>query len=88
MLTSDFEAELEALTDAELLRQAIRFLRKAYVEIEHASGTDDAQEALDTIYMECSRRGKEWIFDKAQDACLRQGSAGAAVSVQDMAEIA
>lgn len=88
MLTSDFEAELEALTDAELLRQAIRFLRKAYLEIEKAGGSDDAQEALDSIYMECSRRGKEWIFDKAQDACLRQGSTGAAMSFPDMAEIA
>jgi hypothetical protein len=80
MVTSEFEEALESLTDAELLRQAIKYLRMVYLELEHASDHDDAQEALDYVYMECSRRGKEWIFDKAQDACLRQGSSGGASS--------
>lgn len=86
MLTSEFEEQLEVLTDAELLRQAIRYLRQAYLELEQAGGHDEAQEALDFVYMECSRRGKEWIFDKAQDACLRQGSAGIAVAMPDLSE--
>lgn len=83
MVTSEFEERLESLTDAELLRQAIKCLRAVYLELEHASGADEAQEQLDYIYMECSKRGKEWIFDKAQDACARQSGVSCPTPIND-----
>lgn len=83
MISSEFEEELVALSDSELLRQAIKCLKAVYLAENNAATPDDAQEALDYIYMECSRRGQEWIFDKAQDACLRKGSCHAKRSVSD-----
>lgn len=73
MLTNELEKHLESLKDAELLRYASKFLKLAYLEMEDPDGSgDDTQEVLDYVYMECTNRGKEWIFDKAQEACLRQ----------------
>lgn len=80
MVTTELEELLESVSDAELLRLAIKHLKAVYLQLDRPGTQDDAQEALDFIYMECSKRGKEWIFDKAQDACLRQGAASCSIS--------
>jgi hypothetical protein len=73
MLTNELEKHLEGLKDSELLRYASKYLKLAYLEMENPDGSaEDTQEVLDYVYMECTNRGKEWIFDKAQESCLRQ----------------
>jgi len=83
MISSEFEEELAELSDSELLRQSIKVLKAVYLAETNSAPPDDAQEALDYIYMECSRRGQEWIFDKAQDACLRKGNSRAKRTVSE-----
>ena len=83
MVTSEFEEKLESVSDAELLRQAIKYLRMVYLQLDDHGSKEDIQEILDYLYMECSKRGKEWIFDKAQDACVRQSGSVCAVPVAE-----
>ncbi len=72
MVTVEFEEVLENLNDPELLRYAIKYLRISYQDIDDPDREEETQEILDCIYMECGRRGKGWIFDKAQEACLKE----------------
>ncbi|TPW18294.1 MAG: hypothetical protein FD130_324 [Halothiobacillaceae bacterium] len=74
MVSEGFEESLETLKDTELFRYTVSYLHKAYGELEHEVDEEALQEMLDYIYYECSRRGKEWIFDKAQEASLKQDS--------------
>lgn len=74
MVSTEFEEELKEYKDAELLRCAVKYLKLAYMEMAEPGGDDEAQEYLDFIYMECVHRGKEWIFDKAQEACMRESN--------------
>jgi len=75
MLATEFEEEIQDLTDTELLRCAVKYFKLAVLEFEHANGVDDAQEYLDYIFMECSHRGKEWIYDKAEKVSHKRANA-------------
>ncbi len=83
MVTTEFEEELKQYKDAELLRCAAKYLKLAYLEMTQPSGDDEAQEYLDFIYMECVHRRKEWIFDKAQEACIRESNLICRVPARD-----
>lgn len=74
MVSTEFEEELRNYTEAELLRCATKYLRMAFIEMSEPSGDEESQEYLDFIYMECVHRGKEWLFDKAQEKCLRESN--------------
>jgi hypothetical protein len=83
MVTTEFEEALEELKDSELLRYAVKYVVEAYDE--RNAQRDEAQDILDSIYMECIRRGKEWIFDKAQEASSRSAQRSAAVVHHEVA---
>ncbi len=70
MISKELADQIEEFKDSELLRFAMKWVGMAFLET--SDNGDDPEEVLDYIYMECSRRGKEWIFDKAQEAFLKQ----------------
>ena len=80
MVSPDFEDKLEKMKDTELFRQTVHYLHLAYGELDHEVDEDRLQEVLDSIYLECTRRGKEWIFDKAQETSLKYDSVACPIS--------
>ncbi len=85
MVSPDFEESLEGMKDTELFRQTVHFLHLAYGELDHEVDEEKLQDILDTIYMECSRRNKEWIFDKAQESSLKHDSVACPISFTEPA---
>lgn len=80
MVGPDFEESLERMKDTELFRQTVHYLHLAYGELDHEVDEDQLQDVLDSIYLECTRRGKEWIFDKAQEASLKHDTVACPVT--------
>jgi len=85
MVSPDFEESLEKMKDTELFRQTVHFIHLAYGELDHEVDEEKLQEVLDSIYMECNRRGKEWIFDKAQESSLKHDSVACPISFTEPA---
>lgn len=74
MVSIELEEKLTELNDSDLVKYAMKHLKSAY-EIKENTADDDVdetlQDILDCIFMECLERNKEWIFDKAQEGCLK-----------------
>ncbi len=74
MVSIECEEELAGLNDSELVKYAMKYLRMAYEAKENTADNnreENLQDILDCIFMECLDRDKEWIFDKAQEGCLK-----------------
>ena len=80
MVSPDFEESLERMKDTELFRQTVHYIHLAYGELDHEVDEDQLQDVLDSIYLECTRRNKEWIFDKAQEASLKHDTVACPIS--------
>lgn len=70
VITNEIEETLETLSDKALLQEAVKYFRLALAQ--HGRREVDPEEMLDFIYVECARRGKEWIFDKAHEAAFKE----------------
>jgi len=74
MVSIELEETLAELNDSDLVKYAMKHLKIAYEAKENTgeNGYDEnLQDILDCIFMECLERDKEWIFDKAQEGCLK-----------------
>ena len=70
MNLEEFRETLETLKDSEL----IKYVQK-YVCLSLADASDPAANShtlLDLVYAECTRRGKERMYDKAYESVCRQ----------------
>lgn len=70
MVIDEVEEALDQLTDKGLLCEAVKYFRLALAH--HGRSDADPEEMLDFIYVECARRGKEWIYDKAHEAAFKE----------------
>lgn len=57
------EYALAVMSDKALIRFMKRCTCKALIEV--GSGDNEVRSALDMVYVECSRRGKERLYDTA-----------------------
>ena len=70
MNLEEFRETLETLKDSEL----IKYVQK-YVCLSMADASDtlaNSHTLLDLVYVECIRRGKERLYDKAYESVCRQ----------------
>jgi hypothetical protein len=67
---SNFQNLLERMSDQELVRYAREYTRRSVAESDDRSAS--AHWMLDLIYGECIGRRKEWLYDKAREAILRE----------------
>lgn len=72
VVNNEVEETLEILSDKTLLQEAVKYFRLTLAQ--HGVREIDPEEMLDFIYVECARRGKEWIFDKAHEAAYKENT--------------
>ena len=61
MKIEKLERALARMSDKALMR----FIKRCVCKTLAGAGDGDAREALDMVYVECSRRGKERLYDTA-----------------------
>jgi hypothetical protein len=70
MNLEDFRETLETLKDSELIKYVQKYVCLSLADAEDP--TANSHTLLDLIYVECIRRKKERLYDKAYESVCRQ----------------
>ncbi len=70
MNIDEFRDQLETLRDSELVRYVQKYVCQALADV--SDPVAESHTLLDLIYTECTRRGKERLYDKIYESVCRQ----------------
>lgn len=70
MNTDEFRETLETLRDGELIRYVQKYVCMSLANASNPAAVSHTM--LDLVYAECTRRGKERLYDMAYEAVSRQ----------------
>jgi len=70
MNTDEFRETLETIKDGELLRYVQKYVCLSLADVSNPAAQSHMM--LDLVYAECTRRGKERLYDKAYETVCRQ----------------
>ena len=70
MNTEEFRETLETIKDGELLRYVQKYVCLSLTDVGNPAAQSHIM--LDLVYAECTRRGKERLYDKAYETVCRQ----------------
>jgi len=70
MNSDEFRETLEALSNSELIHYIQKYVCLSLAEVNNPNA--QSHMLLDLVYAECTRRGKERIYDKVYETACRE----------------